>query len=432
MIRRIGQFMRSRAVGAAVAQVWQALGSFGLQIAAAWSLGAAGLGLVSLCLGVIVLTTALVSGMVGDSLIVLDRSDRRIRGALQFWGLILCSVAGLTAGSAMAVSWLTITQAVLFALALVAFQIEELVRRLLMANVLFWRLVAVDSVAVGTTLAGVAVWHAVAELSLGVFFGAMLIGQGLGTVTGLALTPAADRRWVSMRGAALRQVASYGIWRGAQISVAPAVLTTSRLLITLFAGAAALGQVEAARIVAAPLLLLVQGLGSYLFSTYSRDSALGARVLRTRARRASLGMIAGLVVLGAVLVIITPVLGRFVTASGFEIERITVACWVLYVMASASLQPFASLGAVLGRQRRLFLCRVLDAVFAASLLTAILATGVSPDWAPLPLACGLALGGLLVRAWVLAPLTHDAEGCADATKTEQAPVRSSRGEGDEP
>ncbi|NHB84230.1 hypothetical protein G7085_05215 [Tessaracoccus sp. HDW20] len=60
--------------------MWQAVGNFGLQIIAAWTLGAAGLGLISLSLGVIILATALASGMVGDSLVILRREDPRVRG----------------------------------------------------------------------------------------------------------------------------------------------------------------------------------------------------------------------------------------------------------------------------------------------------------------------------------------------------------------
>lgn len=60
---------------AILAQVWQAAGSFALQVIAAHLLGAPGLALVSLCLGVIVLATAVSSGVVGDSLTVLDRRD---------------------------------------------------------------------------------------------------------------------------------------------------------------------------------------------------------------------------------------------------------------------------------------------------------------------------------------------------------------------
>ena len=85
----------SRPIGAMVAQVWQAVGSFSLQLLAAWLLGLSGLGLLSLCLSIIFLATAVASGMVGDSLVILDRRDRAIRGGLQFWALVL-AIASFT------------------------------------------------------------------------------------------------------------------------------------------------------------------------------------------------------------------------------------------------------------------------------------------------------------------------------------------------
>ena len=64
-------------------------------------------------------------------------------------------------------------------------------------------------------------------------------------------------------------------------------MTLSRILVTVFAGGAALGLVEGARILVAPVLLTVQGFGSYLLSSYVRDKELGVSALRRRAWRAS-------------------------------------------------------------------------------------------------------------------------------------------------
>ena len=108
----------------------------------------------------------------------------------------------------------------------------------------------------------------------------------------------------------------------------------------------ALGLVEAARIFVAPALLTVQGLGSYLLSSYVRDTEQGVDVLRRRAWRASLTMISGAALLGSLIVFAAPYVGPFVTGPSFTIDRVTVAGWVLYVTASASFQPFASLAAV--------------------------------------------------------------------------------------
>lgn len=405
MLKRIVALARSRAAGAAVAQVWQAVGSFGLQIVAAWTLGAEGLGLISLSLGVIVLTTALASGMIGDSLVILDRSERSVRGALQFWALILVAASAVVAGVIMALTVITPMQALLFGAALAAFQVEELVRRIFMGVMQFWRLVVLDSAAVVASLIAIVAFAGTRTITVESFFAALLIGQVVGILVGIVMLPAAERIWVSARGAQFRTVAAFGAWRGAQVAVPQVMLTVYRTLVLAVAGGAALGMVEGARIFVAPVLLIVQGLGSYLLSGYVRDGGLSVISLRKRAWRASLAMMGGALIIGVVIVLAAPYFGHLISGSNFEIQQLTVAGWVLYAMASASFQPFASLAAVRGQQRRVFACRVVDALFAVVLLSSLLLGGVSAAWAPFALAAGLVVGGLLVRQFVLVPLT---------------------------
>lgn len=404
MANRVVALLRSKAAGAAVAQVWQAVGSFGLQILAAWTLGAQGLGLISLSLGVIVLSTALASGMIGDSLVILDRHRPAVRGALQAWAILLGVLSGLVAGVAMGLTVLSPVQAVLFAGALVAFQFEELIRRTFMGVMQFWRLVVVDTAAVGVALAMIVAFAATGTIAIESFFTALLVGQIAGIVVGLALMPATERVWVRLRGSEFRSVGAFGAWRGAQVAVPQLMLTLSRVLVTAFAGGVALGLVEGARIFVAPVLLIVQGLGSYLLSSYVRDAELGVTALRRRAWRTSLAMMVGALVIGAGVVLAAPLLGHLITGPAFSVEQLTVAGWVLYVVGSASFQPFASLAAVTGRQQRVFACRLTDATVTAVVLTALLAGGMSAAWTPFVLAAGLVLGGLLVRRVVLAPL----------------------------
>jgi O-antigen/teichoic acid export membrane protein len=399
---------RARALGAVVAQIWQAIGSFALLLIAAWLLGAAGLGLLSLCLGIIVLATALASGMVGDSLTILDRHDRQIRGGLEFWALALAAASMLVTAVGLAVArLLTPGQAVLFALALAAFQLEELVRRVFMATMRFWRLVIIDSTAMLCAVGIVAIRSLVADIDVAVFFLALLVGQVAGMAVGIAMLPTPERALVSMRRGSIRQVAGFGAWRGAQVSIPPLVLTAVRVVITLTVGAAALGQVEAARIYAAPALLAVQGFGSYLLSSYVRDKGLELQVLVRRAWGAALFMIGAALAFGAILTILAPVMSEFVTGPNVPVDRLAVAGWALFVAGTASCQPFASLAAARGRQIRVFICRCTDATLAIGLVGFLLGlVGVSASWTPFALAAGVVLGGALVRQFVLRPLTH--------------------------
>ncbi|MGO1384594.1 MAG: hypothetical protein ACTHU1_07325 [Arachnia sp.] len=305
----------------------------------------------------------------------------------------------------MAFSLLTPVQALLFAGALAAFQMEELVRRIFMGLMQFWRLVALDTAAMVVALSIVLITAAVGSVRIEVFFAAWLIGQIAGILMGIALLPRSERIWVRMRGSEFGRVGAFGGWRGAQVAIPQLMLTLYRVLVTTFAGGMALGLLEGARILVAPVLLTVQGLGSYLLSSYVHDSKLGMQALRHRAWRASLLMMGGAMVLGAVLVILAPMLGQAVSGSNFSVSRITVAGWVLYAMASASFQPFASLAGVKGRQRRVFACRLIDAGLAMAMLVGLFSFGIDVAWSPVVLAAGLFIGGVLVRHFVLSPLT---------------------------
>lgn len=404
MLSRIGGALRSRALGAAVAQAGQAVGSFGLQIVAAWTLGASGLGTISLSLGIIVLTTALASGMVGDSLVILDRGDPKIRGALQAWAALLLGASSAIAGIAMALTLLSPAEALLFAGALAAFQCEELIRRLHMGLMQFWRIVIVDAVAVGTALAIIALVVLTDEATIGSFFLALLVGQLAGIGVGIGLLPRHERRWAPIRGSAFTRVGAFGSWRGAQVAVPQLMLTSARALVALFAGSAMLGLVEGARLLVAPIQLTIQGIGSYLLSTYVRDKQLGVTALNRRAARTSWGMMGAALAVGVLPIACAESLGPLVVGSGVPISRLAVAGWVVYIVGAASFAPFANLAAVAGHQRRAFLSRFVDTSVTLGFLTVLLAAGVSAAWMPFVLAAGLFLGGALVRAVVLAPL----------------------------
>ncbi len=98
--------------------------------------------------------------------------------------------------------------------ALVAFQLEELVRRVFMATMRFWRLVVIDSAAVVSALAVIGIWTAFAPVAIITFFTALGVGQLIGIGVGVAMLPVPERTLVSLRGAAIKTVAGFGAWRG--------------------------------------------------------------------------------------------------------------------------------------------------------------------------------------------------------------------------
>jgi O-antigen/teichoic acid export membrane protein len=402
-IARQRRAVTSPAVAAALAQLAQAAGSFVLQVVAAHALGARGLGVVSLCLGVIILVTAVTSGLVGDSLTVLDRHEPSVRAALQ--GLTLVMVA---AGSTVAALALNLTgildgpQAVAFAVATAVFQLEEVLRRVLMASLRFWTLLVVDGAAVVSTLVALAVLAATGEIEVGSFLVAIAIGQSVGIVVAALVLPVSERRLVRFVRPAYRQVLSFGGWRGAQVALTPLGLTASRLVVLSATGAIALGEVEAARVLGAPALLVVQGLGAYLLSTYARDRGLTLAVLRRRARRASVAMAGTAVLVGAGVALVAQLIAPVVIGREIHVDVVTVIGWAVFAAATATMQPFTSLAVARGHQRAVLFVRCLDVAVGVGLLAVALGLlSTSVALTPFILALGPVLGGVLVRVVVL-------------------------------
>jgi O-antigen/teichoic acid export membrane protein len=421
---RLRSLASSPASGALLAQVWQAAASFGLQVAAAHLLGARGLGELALCLGVIILTTAVTSGFVGDALTVLDRHDRGIRAGLQWWAGVLAVVGPTVAG--VVLWWVGVlepAEAGWFVAAAALFQVEEVGRRLLMATLRFWRLVVVDSVALVVVMLALVAVSVVGTVTLGTFFLAIAAGQLAGLVVAVALAPATERHLVSLRDARIRQVAAFGGWRGAQVSVNPAVFTAMRVLVVAAAGAAALGQVEAARIYVAPALLAIQGIGSYLLASYARDRSLPLRALVSRAFRSSLALAGGALGLGAILWAAVPLVGPWITGGSFTLPAVTVLGWAVYAAATATLQPFVSLAAARGRQRAALVVRLTDASVSLAAVGGLLAVGLPYEATPFVLAVGPFVGGLITRSVVLAPMLREQPQVQD-TPTPSEPLVS--------
>ena len=392
-----------------------------MQVAAAHLLGARGLGELALCLGVIILTTAVTSGFVGDALTVLDRHDRGIRAGLQWWTGVLALVGPAIAGIALwSMGVLEPAEAGWFVAAAALFQIEEVGRRLLMATLRFWRVVVVDSVALVVVMLALVAVSVAATITLGTFFLAIAAGQLSGLVVAIALAPVRERSLVSLRGARIREVASFGGWRGAQVSVNPAVFTAMRVLVVAVAGTAALGQVEAARIYVAPAILAIQGIGSYLLASYARDRSLPLRALVSRASRSSLVLAGGALALGVLLWAAAPLVGPWVTGGSFTLPAVTVLGWAVYAAATATLQPFVSLAAARGRQRAALAVRLTDATISLATLGGLLAVGLPYEATPFVLAVGPFVGGLITRSVVLAPMLREQPMAMDISSTTTA------------
>lgn len=411
-----GRQFRGGALGAISAQMSQALGSFALQLLAARALGAAGLGLFALVYSVLVMASAVSTGLIGDSLTLLNRQQNTVRSGLQRWGLVTALTSGVAAAIAVAVSQtLSVSGSLLFGIALAVFLLEDVLRRLLMATMRFWSIVVVDCAGMVVSLATLALASMAGPLTINEFLLALLLGQSAAGVVAIPLLPKVERRLAPWRPAAMGEVGRFGFWRGAQQSIRPTMLTVARVLIILAVGRAAYGQLEAGRVYMAPAMLLVSGVGTYLMSTYARRRDVPITVMLRKADRAAFLMVGVALVLGGLATAGAPVLGPLVTGGGYELAPVAVFGWAVYAASAAALMPFSSLAAVRGRQSLIVALRVADSALSLFCVWLVLfALGYEVSWVPYALAAGSFVGGYVVRRAVLKPLCRELSEAEDS------------------
>ena len=412
---------RSSGAGAIAAQAAQSGGAFVLQVLASRSLGADGFATFALLYGAIVMATAITSGLVGDSLTVLDRRDDAIRAALRTLtaGVVtLASAATFTV--ALLFGFVSLRQALLFTIATAVFMLADLARRMLMATLRFWHLVIVDVVGLAAALIFLLGARAGGDLGLGAFLAAVAISQGTVVAVAIGFFPAEERRSPPWKIGAVMSVVRFGGWRAIQQFVRPTMLNLARWVVLATAGYAVVGELEAARVYVAPAMLLVQGVGSYLLASYAADKAGPTRVLLARADRAAIGLLVTSTLGGVAAVALIPVLGPIMTAGAYELNVVGVIGWTLYAASCAAVLPYGTLAAVRGRPAGVLGLRILDSALSIGLVVIVIqTTSISPYWMPALLSVGSFVGGLLCRNLLVRPLL-DAEPPTGSPKTEMA------------
>jgi O-antigen/teichoic acid export membrane protein len=390
----LARFVRHGAIGAMAAQVSQAGGSFALQLIAAVMLGLAGFGKFAILYGVIVLLTGLASGFVGDSLTVLNRRSPGIRAGLQGWAILLSVGAGL-------VGFATPAEGALFAVAIMLFLLEDVFRRLLMAELLFWRITIVDAVAVAVSLTTLGITAAISAVTLSALFGALALGQGFAIVVAIILVPARERYLVPVRGGEFATVFGYGAWRSAQQGVRPALLTAVRTAVVIVIGLTAVGELEAARLFVAPAMLLVSGFSSFLFASFARSNHLPLTKLLRKADIGVAQLVGVTILIGAAALLVLPEVGQHLI--GERLNSLTVVGWLAYAASVAAVTPYGALAAVRGKQATVLALRVTDSVLSLTGAILLVLLGGPVSLVPFVLTLGSLLGGLAIRWLVLSP-----------------------------
>lgn len=406
------------AAGAIAAQGVTALGSLLLQVLAVRTLGEAGYGALAVLIGFLATVAALQTGWIGDSLTVLDRTDLRVRGALAFCLLSSCLI-GAAAGSALVagVNLGPPATAVLFAVLVALWLLEETGRRLLMARLEFWKLALNDAVYLGVSLSTLALLAALRTVTLATFLAAMLAGAASAVALVLWQVPRGEYLGLRPRWRGVRDLASFAAWRSAQATLRPGALFVMRLLVVQVLSTAALGRLEAARLLVAPAQTLVNGAGSFLLPTFA-DGEREGRDAGSRADRAALVLLAATLLTGLVVLAALPLLAELITGDPGSISRLAVVGWVAYLVTWAATLPYVSEVVARRRSRSVFVVRVIDSVVGLALLPPLLLIGRDATLVPLLLSFGGAIGALLMRRLAVRsrpPPTGDATGDPGAT-----------------
>lgn len=391
--------MGRRPLGAIVSQLIVAGSSLALSLVALRELGATGLGVFSLLIGVLITINAVQTGWIGDSLTVLDRFDAGIRRALlqsQEAAIVLVALVGYLI--ALQIDGVDASTAALFAVACVAWCVEETLRRILIARREFWTLVINDaSFAVGSfSLLGVVVVS-----GTGITIDTMVLSLIAGSVVAIGLAVAQLPRIEFVRGpiapSRMRELASFAGWRSIQVGLRPGTLAVVRAVVATTASLAALGQLEAARLLIAPILTVANGAGVYLLPTYADQVKRQVR-LRPSLTRAMLAVGALAAAYGALALLFRATLVDLLTDGSTPVSATAVVAWMAFAAAFGLGVPVGSAMVALGHSRRAFVVRAIDAgvgIVAVSVLAAVGAI----DAIPAGLAAGALVGAaLLLRA----------------------------------
>lgn len=370
-----------KAVAVTLTQAVTAGGSLVLQIIAARGLGLAGYGAFAVCLSLLTTATALYTGYVGDALTVMDRDDPGVRRAIALSAVVgLAGVFGLGTLLVVALGLGSLGAALLYALMLVLWLVEETGRRLLMSRLEFWKLVANDATYVAATLVALLLIVLVADLRLGTMFLAMAIGAAASVLLALVQLPRAE--WTNIRPAVgdTRKVAGFAVWRSLQSTLKPTQLLAARLLLLQLVSLSAVGAVESGRLVVAPMQTVLNGAASLLLSTGASRRRQGKAAEDGASDKIAAGLVAITMAGSVVAALLSHPLGALM--AGHRAGHLLVLGWGIYMAAWAGSLPFTAELTVRRLARPVFVARLVETVVGLGLIAIVLAGGGSSDLVP--------------------------------------------------
>jgi O-antigen/teichoic acid export membrane protein len=385
------------------AQFTQAVTSLLLGMVAVRVLTPADFGRFSIVIATLLVLTGLMTGLVGDSLTVLDRHDQRVRSAIQVLGLASACVGGVaTIAFGLTLGWFDPSAAPIVAVAVFVFLLEDALRRLLMASGSFVRVLAVDAAYAVAAAIVLGALSAAGGIEFAGIFLAMALGQSFAIVVAIILLPKSERRFSRSLTGDFATVVSFGGWRAVQGVLGPARLWAARLMVAASAGMAAAGLLEANRLLISPVLLAVQGTASAILVHYSRVGVEQPAQCLRRADRDATALTLGALAAVLFMVLAAPLLGQVLLGSTALVDRVVMLGWGLTAVGMGASLPYATLTAVFGAPRSTAAIRMLDLVLSivgVSLLLSVADPEHDYKWVPAVLGLVVIMTSVVQR-WV--------------------------------
>jgi len=406
----------NKPIAAVLSQAVVAGSSLVLQLIALRQTGLAGLGAFSLLFAILITVNSVQSGWLGDSLTVLDRFDPGIRRALVRSQVVIIGITFVvTTGASLPVDGVDGTTAVLFGIASVAWVIEETLRRLLIARREFWKLVGND-LAFAAGSFGLLAFTGITgnTFALRTLVLSLLAGAAVAISVGVIQLPRNELSRGLLGPSRLREVASFAIWRAAQIGLRPGSQALIRVIVLTAASYEALGRLEAARLLLAPILTIVNGAGVYLLPTYSAQ-AKQRRALRPSVPLAMAAVGAAAGAYGLIALLLRTPLTELLTDQDQAVTALAVIAWAAFAAGFGAGVPAGNALVARGHSRDAFMVRIVDAAVGISVAT-LIAFVTDVDAVPIGLAVGTFVGAalLLRRLRTLPPIDEDVP-AADTT-----------------
>jgi O-antigen ligase len=394
--RPSGERRSGKPLAALASQAIVAGSSLVLQIIAFRQLGPGDPGKFALLLGILVTVNSVQSGWLGDSLTVLDRFDPGIRRSLlRSQVAIILLVFGVTTVLALPISGVDRNTALLFGFASTAWALEETVRRLLIARREFNKLVGNDTAfAVGSFGLIGFVLATGGTFTLETLVLALLAGAVVAIGIGVVQLPAYELSRGMLGPSRMREVASFGMWRAAQVGLRPGSQTLIRAVVIIAASEVALDRLEAARLLVAPMLTIVNGAGVYLLPTYTAQAKSGRR-FAPAVPAAMTAMTLAAFAYGALVVVLREPFAKLLTDGSTAITTTAILAWIAFSAGFGAGVPVGNALVARGKSRAAFGVRAIDAIVGVAAGAAFAFSG-SSDAVPFGLAIGTAVGAVLL------------------------------------